>query len=105
MAGSTINGSAGASANGAIVTAVPVDSRGALLVTNGVPVLPTQNIVGSGGGNSSGLYSLTNLAKGNYVIKIAPPQPNPSGAVAPWPQTQVLTTPYISVDGSSTYAV
>ena len=96
--GSTITGNAGASANGQIVTLVPVDSRGALLVTNGVPSVPQQNIVGTNGGNASGVYSFSGLAAGYYNLSIAS-----SGSSAPWPITQVLTQNNIYVDGSSTY--
>lgn len=91
---STINGNAGAGANGAIVTATLLDSRGAILGT------PQQTVVGA-----NGAYSFSGLVAGTYLLKIAPPQPNPSGAVAPLLQTQVITQPLITVDGSSTYAI
>ena len=94
MAGSTINGSAGAAANGAIVTAVPVDIRGAITGT------PQQAVV-----SSTGTYSFSGLTVGYYLLKIAPPQPNPSSAAAPENPVQVMTQAQLYVDGSTTYAV
>lgn len=100
MAGSTINGNAGASASGAIVTAVPVDIRGALLTANGVPVLPQQAVV-----SSTGAYSFALLNAGYYLLKIAPQQSNPSGASAPANPVQPMTQAQLYVDGVSTYAI
>jgi hypothetical protein len=97
--GSTISGNAGASSNGALVTLVPVDIRGVIIGT------PIQNIVGTNGGNASGVYSFAGLAKGYYLLQIAPAQPNPSGAPAPENQTQVMTQPQMLVDGSSAYNI
>jgi hypothetical protein len=94
MAGSTINGNCGAAQVNSIVTLVPIDARGAITGT------PQQAQV-----SSTGAYTFSGLASGTYTMRISSPAPNPSSAVAPWPQTQVLTMPIITVDGSSTYAV
>lgn len=93
MAGSTINGNAGAAASGALVYAQQVDSRGALL---GVP---QPAVVGA-----TGAYTFSGLAAGTYNIDVVP-QPNSPNAVAPLIRTATLTVPNITVDGSSTYNI
>jgi len=94
MAGSTINGNAGAAASGSLVYAQPIDSRGALIGA------PQPAVVAA-----NGSYSFTNLPAGTYNLDVVPGLPNPSTAAPPLIRTQAVTMGTITVDGSSTYAI
>lgn len=106
MAGSTINGNAGAANSGAIVAAQPVDARGALtgvvigLGTGALTGTPQRAVVGA-----DGSYSFTSLPAGTYNLDILPPGSNPASAPQPLIPKPVFYQSFITVDGSSTYAI
>lgn len=92
MASSTINGTPGATYNGAIVSAI--------LLTAGRPNgIATSDVV------SSGSFSLKGLAAGTYLIKITLNDRQIGQGQAGNDFSNALNVNTVIVDGSSTYAI
>jgi len=106
MAGSTINGNAGATNSGAIVYATPVDNRGGAISGAPTGINPTSKAPAQPAVVSAiGAYSFTNLAAGMYSLRLVPPAQNAAASANPLIQSQPITQSLITVDGSSTYAI
>jgi len=88
---STINGSAGAANNGAIVSAI--------ILTNGRPNgIQTSDVVASGN------FSLKGLPAGTYQVKIVLNN-GTVGDETGADVSNVLNNPVVIADGSSTYSI